>query len=46
MSGIYQMRELIKRAYSPSNTWPAKVDKMPESQVIAIFFKLKRQGKI
>jgi hypothetical protein len=46
MSGISQKRELIKRAYSPSITWPAKVDKMTDSQVIAIFFKLKKQGKI
>ncbi|QEQ93546.1 hypothetical protein SEA_GIRLPOWER_47 [Streptomyces phage GirlPower] len=45
-SGIFQKRELIKQAYPHSKTWPSKVDKMPEGQVVAIFFKLKRQGKI
>jgi hypothetical protein len=46
MNDISRKRELIKRAYSPSLTWPIKVDKMPDTQVIAIFFKLKKQGKI
>ncbi|WPJ30663.1 hypothetical protein [Streptomyces phage Psst1] len=46
MSGISQQRELIKQAYPHSKTWPAKVSKMPEGQVTAIFLRLKRQGKI
>jgi hypothetical protein len=45
MSGISE-RELVKRAYPQSKTWHTKVDKMPDSQVIAIYFRLKRQGKI
>jgi len=45
MSGISN-RELIKKAYPHSKTWPSKVDKMPEGQVTAIFFKLKKEGKI
>jgi hypothetical protein len=44
MSGISK-RELIKQAY-PTKTWQAKVDKMPESQVTAIYLRLKGQGKI
>lgn len=43
MSDIF-MRELVKQAYSGAK-WAAKVDKMSERQVIAIFFKLKREGK-
>jgi hypothetical protein len=45
MSGISQ-REAIKQAYPHSKTWLAKVDKMPESQVTAIYLRLKGQGKI
>ncbi|QGJ96752.1 hypothetical protein SEA_FIDGETORCA_53 [Streptomyces phage FidgetOrca] len=45
-SDIFQKRELIKQAYPHSKTWPSKVNKMPEGQVMAIFFRLKRQGKI
>lgn len=45
-SDIFQKRELIKQAYPHSKTWPSKVDRMAEGQVLAIFFKLKRQGKI
>ncbi|QPX71428.1 hypothetical protein SscP1EGY_30 [Streptomyces phage SscP1EGY] len=46
MSGISEKKELIKKAYPHSKTWPSKVDKMPEGQVTAIFFRLKREGKI
>lgn len=45
MASISQ-REMIKQAYPHSPTWAPKVDKMPESQVAAIFFKLRRQGKL
>jgi hypothetical protein len=45
MSGISK-RELIKQAYPHSKTWSSKVDKMPEGQVTAIFFKLKKERKI
>lgn len=45
MSAISK-RELIKQAYPHSTKWLAKVDKMSEGQVIAIFFRLKREGKI
>lgn len=46
MSGISEKKELIKKAYPHNKTWPSKVDKMPEGQVTAIFFRLKREGKI
>lgn len=45
MSAISK-RELIKQAYPHSKTWAAKVNKMSEDQVIAIFFRLKGQGKL
>lgn len=40
-----QERELLKRAY-PSKKWAEKVDKMADSQVIAVLMRLKAQGKI
>jgi len=46
MSGISQLRELIKQAYPHSKTWPSKVDKMPEGQVQAIFLRMRKAGKI
>ncbi|QAY17172.1 hypothetical protein SEA_MADAMATO_54 [Streptomyces phage Madamato] len=45
MSGISATREMIKKAY-PHASWASKVDKMSEAQATAIFFRLKRQGKI
>lgn len=38
-------RKLLKDAY-PSKKWAAKVDKMSDSQVIAVLMRLKSQGKI
>jgi hypothetical protein len=39
------IRELVKQAY-PTKTWAAKVSKMSDSQVAAIYLRLqKRQGK-
>ncbi|QEQ93917.1 hypothetical protein SEA_KARDASHIAN_52 [Streptomyces phage Kardashian] len=45
MSAI-STRELIKQAYPHSKTWSARVDKMSDGQVAAIFFRLKREGKL
>lgn len=39
-------REELKKAYPNSKSWWARVDKMSESQVVAIYLKLKRQGKV
>ena len=38
-------RELLKTAY-PSKKWAEKVDKMSHSQVIAVYYRLKQQGKL
>lgn len=38
-------RELLKKAY-PSKKWAAKVDKMSDSQVAAVYLRLKSQGKV
>lgn len=46
MSAISQQRELVKRAYPHSKTWPLKVDRMPDGQVQAIFIRFKKEGKI
>jgi hypothetical protein len=45
MADISRTKESVKKAYPHSRTWPAKVDKMTDGQVIAIFLKLRRQGK-
>lgn len=45
MSVIHD-RELIKKAYPHSKTWPLTVDKMSERQVVAILLRFKREGKI
>lgn len=38
-------REQLKGMYK-NKTWAKKVDNMPEAQVIAIFKRLKAQGKL
>ena len=40
-----QMRELVKDAY-PGPNWKAKVAKMPDGQIIALYHSLIRFGKI
>ena len=40
-----QMREELKKAYS-SDSWQKKVEGMSDSQVIAIYKRLKGVGKI
>lgn len=39
------IREQVKQAY-PGKAWHAKVGKMTDNQVFAIYSRLKRQGKI
>ncbi|QJD49779.1 hypothetical protein SEA_CLUBPENGUIN_55 [Streptomyces phage ClubPenguin] len=46
MDDIFRKRELVKQAYPHSKTWPEKVKKMPDSQIVAVFLRLRRQGKI
>lgn len=38
-------RESIKAVY-PGKKWAEKVDKMTEDQVVAVYLRLKQQGKI
>ena len=38
-------RELLKQVY-PYKTWWAKVDKMTDAQVTALFLKFRSQGKV
>jgi hypothetical protein len=38
-------REALKGAYK-SKSWKTKVDQMSEDQVVAIYLRLKTQGKI
>lgn len=45
MDDIFRKRELVLKAY-PTETWKARVKNMPDSQIIAVFLRLRRQGKI
>lgn len=38
-------REAVKAAYS-SQKWAHRVDQMSDSQVIAVYMRLKKQGKV
>lgn len=38
-------RELLKTVY-PSKKWATKVDKMSDSQVVAVYMRLRAQGKL
>lgn len=40
-----QDRETLKNAY-PSRKWAQKVDKMSDSQVVAVLMRLRAQNKI
>jgi hypothetical protein len=42
---IEDKRNAIKTAY-PNDTWAAKVDSMPDHQIIALYFRLRNQKKI
>ena len=41
----YIMRDWVKSAY-PGPNWKVKVDKMSDSQIIALYYSLIKQGKI
>lgn len=40
-----EKREQLKTVY-PSKVWARKVDRMTDGQVIAIFMRLRREGKL
>ena len=42
---VYIMRDWVKSAY-PGPNWKAKVDKMPDAQILALYKSLIKQGKI
>lgn len=43
---IAQKRDALIKAYPNSDTWRQKVTRMKDSQVIAIYLNLQRNGKI
>ena len=45
MDDISKKREALYGAY-PSKNWKQKVNEMSDSQVIAVYLRLKGQGKI
>jgi NAD(P)H-dependent flavin oxidoreductase YrpB (nitropropane dioxygenase family) len=45
MASAVQMRDAIIVAY-PSKRWAEKVKRMPDNQVIAVYMRLKLQGKV
>lgn len=42
---VYSMRTWIEKAY-PGENWKKKVRKMPDNQLVALYFRLVRSGKI
>lgn len=40
------LREAVKSAYNKSKKWAIKVDKMTDAQVVAVYLRLHREGKI
>lgn len=46
---VQQMRQWLIEQYRPNprsqSTWAAKVNKMPDAQVCAIYFRLSRNGQ-
>ena len=43
---VRHKREAIRKVYPQSKTWNEKVGKMSKNQVIAIFMRFSREGKI
>lgn len=43
---ILLKRQLVKDAYNGSPKWAAKVDKMTDEQIIAVYFRLKQNNQI
>jgi len=42
----FMEREAIKAVYPNSPTWGGKVDRMSDSQVVAIYLRFKAEGKL
>lgn len=43
---VAQQRQDLISAYPLSTQWKTKVNKMPDDQVIAIYLRLKQQGRV
>lgn len=43
---VYHMREHIRTAFPYGENWKLKVDKMSESQVIAVYHRMVKAGTI
>ena len=46
MSNIVEMRKQIIKVYGNSQKWVAKVNKMPDGQILALYQSLVKQGKV
>ena len=46
MLSIDQIRQLIADAYPASKTWQARVEKMSDNQVLAVYRNFKKKGII
>ena len=46
MNDDARKREALKAAYPTSKRWATKVNNMTETQVTAIYLRLKSQGKV
>ena len=40
---VQRMREYISNAYKGSKSWAARMSKMPDAQVIAVYSRLKKK---
>lgn len=39
-----KIRQAVKAAYKNSKKWAAKVDRMTDAQVVAVYFRLLKEG--
>lgn len=46
MGDVNKEREELKKAYPKSKGWHEKVDKMPDSQVTAVYIRLQNARKL
>lgn len=41
-----QMRNALLTLYKLSPTWPGKVNRMSDQQVVAVYLRMKRKGRL
>jgi hypothetical protein len=44
--GHIKIREALKKIWPNSKAWNARVDKMTDSQAVAVYFRMFKEGKI